>query len=160
MPELAGIVISQPDTEPVFRDYLHFRWQHLRAPWGEPEGSETDALENQCHHLVAHDGQLVVAVARLQFNTAQQAQVRYMAVAPDYRRLGLGSKIMRQLEAAAIDRHAREIILDARENAVPFYQQLGYKITGKSYLLFDEIQHFSMRKTLTGLSNTTSKATT
>ena len=41
------------------------------------------------------------------------------------------------------------IVLDARENAVGFYEKLGYKISKKSYMLFNEIQHYSMIKTLT-----------
>jgi len=42
----------------------------------------------------------------------------------------------------------RTIVLDAREPAVGFYLKLGYMITEKSYLLFNEIQHFRMTKNL------------
>jgi predicted GNAT family N-acyltransferase len=38
------------------------------------------------------------------------------------------------------------MILEARENAVPFYKSLGYEILKKSYLLFGEIQHYTMHK--------------
>jgi predicted GNAT family N-acyltransferase len=41
-----------------------------------------------------------------------------------------------------------EIVLEARENAVPFYKALGYTIITESYLLFGEIQHFRMQKQL------------
>jgi hypothetical protein len=39
-----------------------------------------------------------------------------------------------------------EIILHAREIAIPFYESLGYQLVEKSHLLFDEIQHFLMIK--------------
>jgi hypothetical protein len=39
-------------------------------------------------------------------------------------------------------------VLEARENAVPFYQSLAYEIEKESYLLFGEIQHYRMKKAL------------
>ena len=43
---------------------------------------------------------------------------------------------------------AAGVVLEARENAVPFYESLGYSMIEKSYLLFGEIQHFRMKKAL------------
>jgi hypothetical protein len=41
-----------------------------------------------------------------------------------------------------------EMILHAREIAIPFYESLGYEIIEKSHCLFNEIQHYLMRKSL------------
>jgi ribosomal protein S18 acetylase RimI-like enzyme len=38
--------------------------------------------------------------------------------------------------------------LHAREIAIGFYQKLGYQMIEKSHLLFGEIQHYLMEKTL------------
>jgi predicted GNAT family N-acyltransferase len=53
---------------------------------------------------------------------------------------------MAYLEKEAKQKGWTEIVLEARENAVPFYQAIGYTIVAESYLLFGEIQHYRMQK--------------
>jgi len=50
------------------------------------------------------------------------------------------------METEAKQKGIQQIILHAREVALPFYQKLGYQLDGPSHLLFDEIQHFLMHK--------------
>ena len=97
---------------------------------------------------MACDDDNVVGVGRIQFNSASEAQIRYMAVAPEHESKGIGKQIITALEQAAIEKKITTIVLDAREPVVGFYEKLGYVTKGKSYLLFDSIQHYTMRKTL------------
>jgi predicted GNAT family N-acyltransferase len=143
--------IKSPETDEEYDRYFHLRWLLLRAPWNEPEGSEVDDIEPDCFHLMAHCDDEVIAVARLQFNTAREAQIRYMAVKPEYQRQGIGRQIIHRLEREAASHAVDTIVLDARDNAVPFYEALGYRVTQTSYLLFGEIQHYRMLKELTAL---------
>jgi len=141
--------LRQPETDDDFRRYYHFRWQRLRAPWNQPEGSEQDAIEEQSFHVMAENAQReVIGCGRLQFNSAEEAQVRYMAVDERYERKGVGRKMMVKMEQYAVQHGIRTIILNAREPAVGFYRQMGYCLEGESYLLFGEIQHYFMVKTL------------
>lgn len=141
--------IKQAETSEEFKDYYQLRWQLLRAPWHQPEGSEVDDLEDQCFHLIATtEANQVIGVARLQFNTAEEAQIRYMAVAKEHERKGIGRQLVTAMESHALNSSCKNIVLDARAGAVDFYKKLGYQLTEKSYLLFDEIQHFRMRKTI------------
>ncbi len=141
--------IRQAKTAEEFKNYFHLRWKLLRAPWNQPEGSETDELEDQCFHLMAiDDKKQVVGVARLQFNSAIEAQIRYMAVTGEFQRKGIGHELVNSLEQQAKSTSHTKIILDAREQAVDFYRKLGYEITGENYLLFDLIQHYRMQKTI------------
>jgi len=141
--------IQQPSTEEEFKHYYHLRWKILRAPWGQAEGSEVDDIESQCFHIMAiNPDKAVIGVARLQFNSKSEAQIRYMAVDDKHEGTGVGHALVSAIEKHAIDTAHTKIILDARENAVSFYQTLGYQIIGKSYLLFDSIQHFKMVKAL------------
>lgn len=142
--------IRQPTGEDEFKVYYQLRWKLLRAPWNQPRGSEVDDLENQSFHLMAIDEKNeVIGVARLQFNSNSEAQIRYMAVADSHQRRGIGRELIRALEDHARSSGSKKIVLDARERAVDFYKKMGYEISEKSYLLFDEIQHFRMLKTLT-----------
>ncbi len=144
-----SFVISQPDTEKEYEQYYHLRWQLLRAPWNQAEGSEVDDIEDQCFHVMAVDEiNNVIAVARLQFNSNTEAQIRYMAVAREHERKGIGRELVNVMEQYAQNSSCKKIILHAREPAIGFYQKLGYKVIEKSYLLFDEIQHFRMIKEL------------
>jgi ribosomal protein S18 acetylase RimI-like enzyme len=71
-----------------------------------------------------------------------------MAVAEPYQSQGIGRRLIETMEKHATASACKKIVLDAREPAVGFYQRLGYCIDEKSYLLFEQIQHFRMSKAL------------
>jgi predicted GNAT family N-acyltransferase len=146
-----SFVIKQPDTREDFKRYYRLRWQILRAPWNQPEGSEVDNIEEQCFHLMAidaNDKTTVTGVARLQYNSDTVAQIRYMAVAAEHEKQGIGLALIQALEKQARKANRQFLILHARENAVGFYKKAGYRLKDKSYLLFNEIQHYLMKKEL------------
>jgi thioesterase domain-containing protein len=66
--------------------------------------------------------------------------------------------MMKVLELQAQKLGITNITLNARENAVHFYQQFGYTSHGFSHLLFDDIKHFSMSKKLAHSNNHQQKA--
>ncbi len=145
--------IRQPQTRTEFKHYYHLRWKLLRAPWNQPEGSESDDLEAQCFHLMAvtnggDDKNKVIGIARLQFNSHSEAQIRYMAVSESCQRQGIGRELINRLEQRAKQSLHQTMVLDARENAVGFYKKLGYRTSKKSYRLFDAIQHYRMTKNI------------
>ena len=53
---------------------------------------------------------------------------------------------MADLEKIAINEKAKFIVLNAREDALNFYQKLNYKIIKKTNLLYNKIQHYQMKK--------------
>lgn len=129
--------------------YFDLRWQVLRAPWQQPKGSERDELEHECRHaMIVFDHKLAVACGRVQLNDADTAQVRYMAVHPSHQGKGLGSAVLRRLENEAVQWGARHVVLQARENAVPFYLANGYRVIEKTFILFGLIPHYLMKKEL------------
>jgi ribosomal protein S18 acetylase RimI-like enzyme len=84
----------------------------------------------------------------LQENDGKVGQVRFMAVAKNYQGKGLGEKILTQLELVAKEKQLAKIELQARENAVKFYEKNGYSIVQSSFLLWGQIQHYLMQKIL------------
>ena len=148
-----SFTIKQPETDEEYAQYFALRWRILRAPWGEPEGSEVDEIEDQCFHITATHYGSTVGVGRLQFNAVDEAQIRYMAVDRVYEGRGIGRMIVSALEQEALNRNIGTVVLDAREPALGFYQKLGYRIEKKSYLLFNEIQHYRMTKILRADTN-------
>ena len=141
--------IKEPANEEEFKRYYHLRWKLLRAPWNQAEGSEIDDIEDQCFHIMAVDDMNeVIGIARLQFNSTTEAQIRYMAVTESYERQGVGRELIKAAERRAKESSHEYIVVDAREPAIGFYQKLGYAVIEKSYLLFDEVQHYRMAKSL------------
>ena len=140
--------LRSPKTNTEFEQYFELRWRILRKPWNQPQGSEQDADENSSYHLMAIENDQLIGVARLQFTNNNSAQLRYMAVDNNYQKQGIGRSIVEHMEAYAIQHEANELFLNARDNALLFYKKLGYEITEKSYLLFNSIQHYKMRKKL------------
>ncbi len=143
------IIVRVPETSTEWKAYYQLRFDVLREPWNQPRGSEVLADEDQVIHAAAFDEDgTLVGVARLQTNAPGVGQVRCVAVSAAAQGKGVGRKLMKHLETLASEQGLTEIILEARENAVPFYQSIGYEITKTSYLLFNEIQHYTMRKQL------------
>jgi predicted GNAT family N-acyltransferase len=143
------MIVTSPHSKQDFDKYYQLRWEILRKPWGQPKGSEVTTEEDSCiHAMVLADSGELMGVARLQFNSPQTAQVRFVAVAGEAQGKGVGRILMEYLENIAKQKGAQEVILDARENAVPFYIKINYQITEKTYLLFGEIQHYRMVKKL------------
>lgn len=143
------VVIVVPRSQTDWKKYYDLRWRVLRAPWNQPRGSEKDDREAESHHLmILGPTAEPVAAGRLHFNSPAEAQVRYMAVAPEAQGRGLGSAILRELERRARAAGAQSIVLNARENAQPFYARHGYKVVGSAPTLYDAIKHVRMRKDL------------
>ncbi|MCF6437399.1 bifunctional GNAT family N-acetyltransferase/hotdog fold thioesterase [Pseudoalteromonas sp. MMG022] len=139
--------VSSPQSSEDWQAYYQLRWQVLREPWGQPRGSEQDDLEQESEHLYIKDNEgKVLAVARLHFNTQQQAQVRYMAVSEAHRSQNLGSRLLHELEKIAWQQNAEELVLFARERALAFYENHGYQMVEKAHLAYNDIQHWKMVK--------------
>ncbi|MEY2636449.1 MAG: hypothetical protein RLZZ197_925 [Bacteroidota bacterium] len=144
--------IKSPQTDAEWKAYYALRYNVLREPWNQPLGSEVLADEDQAIHAIAVEDNEVLGVARMHESAEKQGQVRCVATATAAQGKGIGKAIMAYLEDQAKAKGWTEIVLEARENAVPFYQRIGYTIIAESYLLFGEIQHYRMKKALT-LSN-------
>ncbi len=138
-----------PSTVKELEAYYKLRFEVLRKPWGQVENSTRDEWENiSIHVLMLDENEEAIAAGRLQLNPGNEGQIRSMAVKKEYRGLGLGSEILLFLEEKAKEKALTSIVLDARENAIPFYKKHGYVSTGPSYLLFNEIPHERMEKIL------------
>lgn len=136
----------EPRTSEEWRAYYNLRWQVLRAPWQQPRGSEKDELDDEALHHMIIDDQQVIAVGRVHFIDAHTAQIRYMAVDPEYEKRGYGKQLLLSLEKSVKENNIHEIILHARESVTGFYEKQGYIIIKPSHTLFKKIKHYLMVK--------------
>ena len=141
-------IIKSPETESEWERYFNFRWEKLRKPLGMSKETLKDDKEQDSYHLIALDNkEEVIGMGRLHFNNEEEGQIRYMAVSESIQRRGLGSAIVSELEMIAKKKGAREMVLNARENAINFYLSLGYKEI-QPYESDTGIPHTTMRKEL------------
>ena len=140
------MIIKSPMSQDEWESYYRLRFTILRAPWNQPLGSEVLADESEAIHAMVLEDDQSIGVARMHKSGENQGQVRCVAVAVEAQGKGVGKAIMLHLEGKAKEMGMQEIVLEARENAVPFYKSMGYVIEKESYLLFGEIQHYRMKK--------------
>lgn len=142
------IIIAHPESEEELNQYYQLRHEILRAPWNQPPGSEKVNDDNEAIHLSLLIDDLMIGVCLLHFNNADEAQIRFMGVKSEFRNQKLGDYLMVAAENISKSNHCKSIFLQARVNAVPFYERNGYHIEAKTFLLFDTIQHYAMRKNI------------
>lgn len=140
---------NQKDLEKIYR----LRYEVLRKPWGQSFESVKDNLDEVSFNAFAEINDECEACGRLDIIDEQTAQIRYMAVHPDYRGKQWGSSILVYLEGIAKQKGISKIFLHARENSTAFYLKNGYKIIAPSYLLFGVIQHYRMEKEIKSFSS-------
>lgn len=141
--------MRSPSNAAEWDSYYDLRWRVLRGPWDQPRGSEKDDREDDSEHLmVAGPESQVLACGRLHFNSPDEAQVRFMAVEPNFQGQGFGSEILREFERRAKAVGASSLVLNAREDAQRFYTQHGYRVIGPAPTIFSAVNHVRMRKDL------------
>jgi predicted GNAT family N-acyltransferase len=143
-----SLKIIEPSSPEEWKMYFDLRFEILRKPWNEPYSSTKDDTEDISLHYLMLDGVEAVATGRMQFNSAAEGQIRSMAVKKEQQGKGLGGIMVKHIEAKAKGKNIKRIVLDARENAVKFYESYGYKVIADSYLLFGVIRHYKMSKDL------------
>jgi N-acetylglutamate synthase-like GNAT family acetyltransferase len=128
---------------------IQLRYQILRKPWNQPMETATDNLEFAAiNAFIEDESGKVIACGRLQENENKVGQIRFMAVDQSYQGQGLGKYIVLGLEEQANILKLKKIELQARENAIHFYKACNYTVKEKTFLLWDQIQHYLMEKVL------------
>ena len=169
------ISVSLPGTTPS-SEYYDCRFAVLRAPLGFKRGAELLDDDNQAIHAWASLDKTVIAVGRAHLipsnsdgagsdhggpgavkipgfgplstpSNRPAFQIRQMGTLENYRRQGLAAKVLTSLEEAAKTHlSAKAGFLQAREQAIGFYQSQGWQIIDEPYSIKGIGPHRSMMK--------------
>jgi predicted GNAT family N-acyltransferase len=120
---------------------------------GVPRDIELDERDAQCIHALAYEDEKVVGTGRLvppdrgTRGMAAASQVGRMAVLPEFRGRGIGSRILDELMGRARQHGEKELTLSAQIHALEFYKSHGFQPMGEIY---EEagIPHRKMRRGL------------
>jgi predicted GNAT family N-acyltransferase len=131
-----------------YRVECRLRDEILRRPLGLSLTAEDLAGEESQLHFGLFDpgGELIACVVAVILSPTE-ARVRQMAVSPARQGMGLGLRMMSELEANLRVRGITKLVLKARAQAVGFYEKLGYAAVGDAFVDLT-IPHFRMVKTI------------
>lgn len=132
---------------PEYDAEVDLRYRVLRAPLGLAFSSVQLAAEVSDLHLGAFESGALIGCLVLTPISSEVVQMRQLAVEPAHQGKGVGRFLVETSEALAVERGFREMMLHARESAVPFYLKLCYSVRGAP---FEEvtIPHREMFKVL------------
>lgn len=142
--------VITPTSEQELQAYFQLRWRVLREPFQRPLGSEQDEYDQVSHHrMVVNAAGEPIAVGRLHFNSPEEAQIRYMASAPEYRGEGHGVTIVYALEKVARAEGAKHVVINSRDNTLGFYQKCGYTLAEEADTVKNPAAEHQLRKEFT-----------
>jgi len=123
------------------------RYDVLRKPLGLEFSPEQLAAESSDVHCALWEGSLLVGCLVLTPQIGGVVKMRQVAVRSDRQGEGLGRVLVEFCESEAKSRGFAQMVLNARDTAVPFYLRLGYELEGDPFIEVG-IPHRKMRKTL------------
>ncbi len=128
---------------------MALRHQVFVQEQGVPVELEQDELDAEAHHFLLREEDRCIACARAVSKPEQEWKIGRVAVALSHRGQGLGLALMRAVEDAARLWQQKNLVLDAQLSAQLFYEKMGYRREGETFLDAG-IEHRRMRRSLPG----------
>ncbi len=131
----------------LYKQELELRFQILRKPLGHDRRAVRFAFEDESLHVVALAAGKVVGCVLFAPDDNGGGRLFQMAVSDFFQGQGLGRALVEHLEHALRERGFVRVEMHARQSALGFYEQLGYRCVGEP---FDEVglPHRIMEKAL------------
>jgi predicted GNAT family N-acyltransferase len=147
--DAAEIAIGWAREERDVQGAFALRERVFYGEQGVPVEEELDGRDEEAQHVVAHspDGRLVIGTLRLLVD-AERAKIGRVAVAREWRRRGIASRMLELAVARAREHGCVQVHLAAQVAAVDLYTRAGFTVDSDT---FEEagIPHVWMGLTLT-----------
>jgi predicted GNAT family N-acyltransferase len=130
---------------PEYDQMIQLRLDVLRKPLGLSFSPDELKEEKNDILLGAFEDEYLLACCLLTEINKSIIQLRQMAVEKKLQGKGVGASLLRFAENIAGDRGYTYMVMHARESAVGFYEQNGYKTEGERFIEVT-IPHYKMVK--------------
>lgn len=104
------------------------------SPWSAAQfREELSGVPRSRKYLVAHENGKIVGYAGIAL-AGDVADIHNIAVIPSYRKQGIASHLLDELEAWALDKGVAALMLEIREGnkeAQPLYEKRGYNVISR-----------------------------
>ena len=131
------------DYEPHTDDICAIRYEVFVDEQNVPEELEIDGLDGEAKHVLAFVDRVPIGTGRI----LSDGHVGRVAVLKNFRGLGIGKSIMKELIKCAQDLSLEKVWLSSQWHAHSFYLDLGFVCVGEIYKEAG-IDHIKMFKTL------------
>ncbi|HKZ65124.1 MAG TPA: GNAT family N-acetyltransferase [Chitinophagaceae bacterium] len=130
-----------------YQQMVKLRDTILRKPLGL--GFTAEDLEKEKDNMLigAFEDERMLGCCMLVEEQPDIVRLRQMAVLNDLQGKGIGRALMNFAENLARDRGYKIIRMHARDNAIGFYEKVGYKVKGDKFIEIT-IPHYIMEKDL------------
>ena len=128
-----------------YKQACKLRDEILRRPLGLSLYAEDLQTESTFYHYGIFDEDTIIACVVAVPDTGALVQIRQMAVVKGSRSKGVGTRLLEYTEGSLLKKGFSNFFLNARREAVPFYQKLGYRPIGDEFLEVS-IPHRKMEK--------------
>lgn len=132
---------------PEYTQMVKLRDAILRKPLGLTFTQEDLEQEKDNMFIGAFEEDRMLGCCMLVEEQPDIVRLRQMAVLNDLQGKGIGRALMNFAENLARDRGYKIVRMHARNNAVGFYEKVGYKVKGDQFIEVT-IPHFVMEKEL------------
>jgi len=143
---LDDLTIKLVETEAEMEGALGVRFRVFVGEQQVPMEEELDEIDATATHAIVLSNSEVVATGRVFYRDEDSAaRIGRMAVDIEYRRQGIGGRLLQFLEDEATAQGVATYILNAQVYVKDFYSAHGYTERGEEFLEAD-IVHVLMRK--------------
>ncbi len=130
-----------------YEQMVELRYNMLRKPLGLSFSDEELAREKDDILICCFDDKKLEGCCLLTEEAPQIYRLRQMAVVSGLQGKGIGRVLMQFAENISRDRGYNKIMMHARKTAIPFYEKLGYTVTGEEFTEV-KLPHYCMEKAL------------
>lgn len=145
-----NIEIRQPDLNELIKvqQLRHAVLDAARLIETDHELTSEDFITGAIH-MAAFKTENVVGTVRFDVVGTEPDiyEVRKMAVDPTTRSRGVGRLVLSAALIEAQSRGATGFRLDARKEAIPFFEKLGFNLTGERIVHADGVPNYGMKRT-------------
>jgi len=144
---MADITVLEAKNQYLYALCIAVRYEVFVIEQECPLDIECTPQEDECHHYIAMDADKnAMGTARWREYDAQTAKIERVATMKTARGKGVASKLMIKIcDDIATNGQIKRIILGAQNEAMPFYQKLGFFIYGDEFMEAG-IAHHMMEK--------------
>lgn len=130
-----------------YQKMVEMRYNILRKPLGLTFSPEELAREKEDILIGCFEEDKLEGCCLLTKTDPTTVKLRQMAVTSGLQGKGIGRVLLVFAENIARDKGFKKITMNARKNALGFYEKLGYKVVGDEFLEVT-LPHFTMEKEL------------
>ena len=131
------------DYEPHTDDICAIRYEVFVDEQNVPEELEIDGLDGEAKHVLTFVDEVPIGTGRI----LSDGHIGRVAVLKNFRGLGIGKSIMKELIKCAQDLSLEKVWLSSQWHAHSFYLDLGFVCVGEIYKEAG-IDHIKMFRTL------------